>query len=97
MIKLLKIQKGIWIIVIGVLAMVIYSILIVKENPYSEYVLGLAGALFIIGSLLLLYPILTAKKDKDGIVHLDPNAEELQELDAPNAEDKSTLDDIKKP
>lgn len=71
MIKILKIQKGIWIIIIGVIAMVTYSILSVKENPYSEFVLGFAGALFILGSLMLLYPILTAKKDRDGVVHLD--------------------------
>lgn len=95
MIKLLKIQKGIWIILIGVLVMVAYSILLVKEHPYSQFALGLAGVLFIIGSLLLLYPILTAKKDRDGIVHLDPNAEELQEQDAPNAEENPTLGNIK--
>ncbi len=71
MIKVLKIQKGLWIIILGVITIVAYSIMVVRDHDSSQYVLGFAGFLFILGSLMLLYPILTAKKDKDGIVELD--------------------------
>lgn len=72
MIKVLKIQKGIVMIVIGVMAIIGYAIMIMYKTPNSQFVLGFAGISFIVGSLMLLYPILTAKKDKDGVVELDP-------------------------
>lgn len=71
MIKVLKIQKGLIIIILGVIALVSYAIMIMKDLPNSQFILGVAGVLFILGSLMLLYPILIAKKNKDGIVELD--------------------------
>lgn len=71
MIKVLKIQKGLIIIILGIVAIVGYAIMIMKDLPNSQFILGVAGVLFILGSLMLLYPILIAKKNKDGVVELD--------------------------
>ena len=67
MIKLLKLRKAVYLIVLGVLAVIAAQIMNVKEISGAQFVLGIAGALFIIGSLMFLYPILFAKKvDGDG-------------------------------
>ena len=87
MIKVLKIQKGLIVIIIGVFAIVGYALMIMNDMPDSKFVLGFAGVLFILGSLMLLYPILIAKKNKDGIVELDPEiaAEEQEEEESTTA------------
>ncbi|RZK80910.1 MAG: isoleucyl-tRNA synthetase [Pedobacter sp.] len=72
MIKVLKLQKAVIAFIIGVLALIAYKIMSDKNIDSSSYVLTLAGIMFIAGSLMLIYPILFAKKDKKGKVELDP-------------------------
>jgi hypothetical protein len=67
MIKVLKLQKAVYAIILGVLSLIIAQVMSSHRVTGSSYVLGLSGMLLIIGSLLFLYPILFAKKaDKDG-------------------------------
>ena len=65
------------------LALVAYKIMSVNKIDSSTYVLSLAGILFIAGALMLIYPILFAKKDKEGCVELDPEKQEEVEEPAP--------------
>lgn len=62
MIKLLKLRKAVFLIVLGFLALITSRIMSVKDIEGSSFLLGVAGVLFIIGSLMFLYPILFAKK-----------------------------------
>lgn len=62
MIKVLKLQKAIYLIVLGILAVVVAQIMSAKEITGDQFVLEIAGAFFIVGSLMFLYPILFAKK-----------------------------------
>jgi len=67
MIKVLKLQKAVVAIILGVVALVIAQLMSSKHVTGSSYVLGLSGFLLIIGALLFLYPIVFAKKvDKSG-------------------------------
>jgi len=77
MIKLLKLQKAVFVLIAGVLSFVAYKILDANEVKGSIYLQMLAGVLIIIGALWLLYPILFAKKDKDGNAEIitDPTVE----------------------
>ncbi|MES2827219.1 MAG: isoleucyl-tRNA synthetase [Bacteroidota bacterium] len=79
MIRILKLQKAVISFLIGVLALIAYKIMSDQKNEYSSYVLTLAGLSFIAGSLMLIYPILFAKKDKKGKVELDPEKKEQME------------------
>ncbi|MGY4383759.1 drug/metabolite transporter superfamily protein YnfA [Pedobacter sp. UYP24] len=85
MIRILKLQKALIAFVLGVFALIAYKILSDQKNEYSSYVLTAAGLLFIAGSLMLIYPILFAKKDKKGKVELDPEKKELMEEDEQTA------------
>lgn len=78
MIKALKLQKGIVVIIFGVIALVISQVMSSKHSEGSSYVLALSGVFFIFGALVLIYPILFAKKvDPDGDkVELEPVAKE---------------------
>ncbi len=77
MIKLLKLQKAVWVLVLGILTYITYKILETYEVSGSRYVQMLAGVLVMIGALWMLYPILFAKKDNDGNAEIitDPNVE----------------------
>jgi uncharacterized membrane protein HdeD (DUF308 family) len=77
MIKLLKLQKAVFVLIAGVLSFIAYKILDANEVKGSIYFQMLAGVLIIIGALWLLYPILFAKKDKDGNAEIitDPTVE----------------------
>lgn len=83
MIKVLKLQKAVIAIILGVIALVVAQIMSGNRVSGSSYVLGLSGLLLIIGALLFLYPILFAKKvDTDGEqVELKPVAKESLEHD----------------
>jgi uncharacterized membrane protein YtjA (UPF0391 family) len=72
MIKILKLQKAVIAFILGVIALVVYLVMSQQEIDGSRYLLSIAGALFMIGALLFLYPILFAKKDNAGCVELDP-------------------------
>jgi hypothetical protein len=77
MIKLLKLQKAVWVLALGILTYITYKILETYEVSGSRYVQMLAGVLVMIGALWMLYPILFAKKDNDGNAEIitDPNVE----------------------
>ena len=81
MIKVLKLQKAVYLIILGILALIASQIMSAKEINGDQFVLGLSGALFVIGSLMFLYPILFAKKvDMDGKkVELQPITKETDE------------------
>ncbi len=77
MIKLLKLQKAVFVIAAGLLSFIAYKILDANEVKGSIYFQMLAGVLIMIGALWMLYPILFAKKDKDGNAEIitDPTVE----------------------
>ena len=67
MIRVLKLQKAVYLIILGILTVVVSQIMSAKEIKGAQFVLGISGVCFIIGSLMFLYPILFAKKvDNDG-------------------------------
>jgi predicted membrane channel-forming protein YqfA (hemolysin III family) len=76
MIKVLKLQKAVMAIVLGIIALIVYKVMSVNDMESSIYVLELSGLLFVMGALLFLYPIFFAKKDKEGNVELDPEQQE---------------------
>jgi len=78
MIKLLKLQKAVFVIILGVIALIASQIMSSNDAKGSSFVLGVSGVLFIIGALMFLYPILFAKKvDSEGEkVELKPIAKE---------------------
>jgi drug/metabolite transporter superfamily protein YnfA len=87
MIKILKLQKAVIAIILGIISLVIYKVLVEQKNDGSQYFLEAAGLLFIIGALMFLYPILFAKKDRSGRVELDPKLQEnADENDAADGE-----------
>lgn len=75
MIKVLKLQKAVIAIILGVILLVIYFVLREQKNDYAIYFLEATGLLFIVGALMFLYPILFAKKDNNGSVQLNPNVD----------------------
>ena len=74
MIKAMKLQKAVIATILGVLALVAYLIMDANEVSWSRYVLEVSGLFLMLGALLFLYPILFARKDKEGCVELDPEA-----------------------
>lgn len=78
MIKDLKLTKAVIAIVLGVVALIAAKIMEANNTPGMEVALAISGALFIIGSLIFLYPIIFAKKvDSNGNkVELKPLAKD---------------------
>lgn len=74
MIKAMKLQKAVIAIILGVLALVAYLIMDANDVSWSKYVLEGSGLLLMLGAFLFLYPILFARKDREGCVELDPEA-----------------------
>jgi drug/metabolite transporter superfamily protein YnfA len=78
MIKVLKLQKAVIAIILGVIALVVYLLLREQKEEVSMYFLEASGVFFIAGALMFLLPIVLAKKDSDGVVQLnreiDPDA-----------------------
>lgn len=72
MIKILKLQKAVYLIILGVIGSIAYKIMEANKIESGIYVLKLSGILFLIGALWFLYPILFAKKVNDVEVQLDP-------------------------
>jgi hypothetical protein len=81
MIKVLKLQKAVISIILGLLSLIIYFMIREQQSDTAIYFLEGAGFLFILGALLFLYPILFAKKDQSGAVELDPSIDPNAELD----------------
>jgi drug/metabolite transporter superfamily protein YnfA len=78
MIKVLRLQKGVIAIILGVLALVAAQLMSSRHMKGSDVVLAISGVLLIIGALIFLYPIVFAKKiDSEGAkVELKPAAKE---------------------
>ncbi len=81
MIKKLKLQKALIVFLMGVVGLIVYQILAMREIEASRYVLEITGLLFMVGALLFLYPILFARKDKGGKVQLDPEKPVMNEVE----------------
>ena len=81
MIKVLKLQKAIYAILLGVVALIAAQIMSSNRVAGSHTMLAVSGVLLILGAGLFLYPILFAKKvDKDGEeVELTPASTETEE------------------
>ena len=77
MIKLLKLQKAVFVLIMGVLSYIAYRILDGYGVSNARYLQILAGVLVMAGALWMLYPILFAKKDDNGNAEIitDPTAE----------------------
>ncbi|MFI5450976.1 isoleucyl-tRNA synthetase [Pedobacter sp. UC225_61] len=74
MINALRLRKGVIAIILGIIALIVAQIMSSKHIENSNIVLAISGVLLIVGSLVLLYPILFAKKvDNEGeVVELKP-------------------------
>ncbi|WP_316797486.1 isoleucyl-tRNA synthetase [Pedobacter agri] len=77
MIKLLKLQKAVLVLILGVLSFIAYRILSAYEVSWARYFQILAGILVMVGALWMLYPIVFAKDDGDGQAEIitDPSVE----------------------
>ncbi|WP_316739807.1 isoleucyl-tRNA synthetase [Pedobacter aquatilis] len=77
MIKLLKLQKAVFVLLAGVLSYVLYRVLDAYHVDGARYLQILAGILVMVGALWMLYPILFAKDDGDGKAEIltDPTVE----------------------
>lgn len=88
MIKVLKLQKGVISIILGVIGLVVYLLLREQKEEVSMYFLEASGVFLMAGALIFLYPILFAKKDSDGCVQLNPEIDpEAPDPDAQPAEE----------
>ncbi|MDN3585161.1 isoleucyl-tRNA synthetase [Pedobacter aquatilis] len=77
MIKLFKLQKAVFILILGVLSFIAYRILAANEVSWARYMQILSGVLVMVGAFWMLYPILFAKNDGDGQAEIltDPTVE----------------------
>lgn len=72
MIKVLKLQKAVWLIVLGIIGLVAFKIMEANKLESAIYVLRLSGVLFLAAAIWFVYPILQAQKVNDEEVQLDP-------------------------
>lgn len=72
MIKVLKLQKAVYVIILGIVGLIAFKIMEPSNSAASIWVLKISGLLFLVGALWFLYPILFAKKVNDEEVQLDP-------------------------
>lgn len=70
----MKLQKAVIAIILAFISLAGYLILSKEEDSWHNYLLELSGLLFMLGGFMFLYPILFARKDKEGCVELDPEA-----------------------
>ena len=82
MVKILKLQKAVFLIILGVLALIAYKIMNMNRMDSSIYLLEASGFLFVVGALMFLYPILFGKKDKEGNIELEPEKETTEEAES---------------
>lgn len=85
MIRLLKLQKAVYLIVLGILSFIISRILYGNQSKSGIYFEMISGALLMIGALWFLYPVLFAKKNSDG------NVEVLVDEDLADEQDDSEV------
>ena len=88
MIKLLKLQKAVLVLVAGVLSYILYLVLDATHVDGARYLQMLAGVLVMVGALWFLYPILFAKVDGQGKAEIitDPNVEVPEDDEKPVAQ-----------
>ena len=72
MIKILKLQKAVIVLILGVIALAVYTVRYMSGMEDTIYAMEIAGGLFMVGALMMLYPILFSKKDTQGTVQLNP-------------------------
>lgn len=89
MIKVLKLQKALVAFILGAVALVAYVIMENNEEESGRAMLTISGILLMAGALMALYPILFAKKDKQGKVQLD--AEKHEEMIAEEEASKASM------
>ncbi|MGY3055005.1 hypothetical protein ACVWYG_003214 [Pedobacter sp. UYEF25] len=70
MIKLLRLQRPLILIVFGVLAYIASKVLEASGIEHNYYLKEIAGLFLIIGACWVMYPILFSKKDNDGNVDI---------------------------
>ena len=90
MIKVLKLQKALVAFILGALALVAYVIMDSNKAEGSRAMLTVSGILLMAGALMSLYPILFAKKDKQGQVQLDAEKHEEMLAEAENTKEASS-------
>ncbi|WP_443937734.1 hypothetical protein [Pedobacter sp. MW01-1-1] len=80
MIKLLKLQKAVYVILAGFSLSLLYWLFEANNVKGVLFIKIIAGALLVIGSVWFLYPILWSKDDGDGKVDIitDPTVEEKE-------------------
>lgn len=86
MIKVLKLQKAVIVLILGVIALVVYQIMSMNKTEGAMYLLEAAGGLFMVGALMLLIPIVFGKKDQHGKVQLDPEKHVVEAEDVVGVE-----------
>ena len=89
MIKVLKLQKALVAFILGAMALVAYVIMENNEEESGRAMLTISGIFLMAGALMALYPILFAKKDKQGKVQLD--AEKHEEMVAEEQANEATM------
>lgn len=72
MIKVLRLQKAVYLIILGIAGLIAFKIMEANKIDSGIYVLRLSGLLFLAGAIWFIYPILFAKKVNDEEVQLDP-------------------------
>lgn len=80
MIKVMKLQKAVIAIILGIIALIVYIIMAANDEPAGIYALEVAGMFFMAAAILFLYPLWTAKEDERGEVELDAEKQEEQEI-----------------
>nr|WP_121269500.1 isoleucyl-tRNA synthetase [Pedobacter schmidteae] len=76
MIKVLKLQKAMYLIILGIIGLIAFKIMEANKIDWGIYILKLSGILFLAGAIWFVYPILFAKKVNDDEVQLDPEKQE---------------------
>lgn len=72
MIKVLRLQKAVYLIILGIVGLIAFKIMEANRIDSGIYVLKLSGLLFLAGAVWFVYPILFARKVSDTEVQLDP-------------------------
>lgn len=72
MIKVLRLQKAVYLIILGIVGLIAFKIMEANRIDSGIYVLKLSGLLFLGGAVWFIYPILFARKVNDTEVQLDP-------------------------
>jgi predicted membrane channel-forming protein YqfA (hemolysin III family) len=83
MIKVLKLQKAIYVVILGIVGLITFKVMEASNSAASIWALKFSGLLLLIGALWFLYPILFARKVNEEEVQLDP--EKQPEAAAPAA------------